>query len=354
MKLIIVGVFPPPINGLTNVTQAVYDRLISEGWFVDKFNTSLQRYSRTLLDRFSRFWVFFGVWIRIIKKISYGDLVYLPLSGGLGQVFDIVTVLLVRAKGGKLVFHHHSMAYLSKTKLLTASLFRIAGKKAVHITLCDTMMNNLHRFYGNKQGLSVSNYCFLKPVKNIKFRSTLKTVGYLSNITQEKGGWIIIQLAAEIHKKHLPIRFKVAGPCEEPLLHKALLAAHTQGILEWSGVLEDNQKKANFWDSIDLFVFPTQYVNEAEPLVIWEALIAGVPVIAYDRGCIPTQLKGVGQTIYSEDDFVKSAIKIIELYYSQPEIYQKHEQKIQEAMELAYQAMDQQWKEFIHVFHSIK
>src|SRR5262249_2677277 len=38
---------------------------------------------------------------------------------------------------------------------------------------------------------------------------------------------------------------------------------------------------------IDVLVFPTRYIHEAQPLVIYEAQAAGVVVAASRRGCIP-------------------------------------------------------------------
>ena len=62
--------------------------------------------------------------------------------------------------------------------------------------------------------------------------------------------------------------------------------------------------KARFFAMIDVFVFPTRYAHEADPLVVWEALAAGRPVIAYARGCIREQVGDAGLLIEVHQSFV--------------------------------------------------
>ena len=41
------------------------------------------------------------------------------------------------------------------------------------------------------------------------------------------------------------------------------------------------------FDTSDLFVFPSAYTNEAQPLVVLEAMAAGVPVITSNIATLP-------------------------------------------------------------------
>jgi len=64
-----------------------------------------------------------------------------------------------------------------------------------------------------------------------------------------------------------------------------------------------------------VFVFPTRYRNEAEPLVVLEALRAGCPVIAYARGCIAEMLgQGGGFAIPIGTEFVGPALDQLEVW----------------------------------------
>ena len=63
---------------------------------------------------------------------------------------------------------------------------------------------------------------------------------------------------------------------------------------------------------MDVFLFPTKYDNEAEPLVIHEALRSGVQVFACDRGAIAEMLSNGAGLVFTRDDFVQSAALHIE------------------------------------------
>ena len=54
-------------------------------------------------------------------------------------------------------------------------------------------------------------------------------------------------------------------------------------------------------------VFPTNYANEAEPLVIYEAMRQGVHVIACDRGSIAEMLCNGAGLAFSSERIVESA-----------------------------------------------
>ncbi len=54
-------------------------------------------------------------------------------------------------------------------------------------------------------------------------------------------------------------------------------------------------------------MFPTNYANEAEPLVIYEAMRQGVHVIACDRGAIAEMLRNGGGLAFTREHMVESA-----------------------------------------------
>ncbi len=86
---------------------------------------------------------------------------------------------------------------------------------------------------------------------------------------------------------------RVAEPCYDGYLVEALKMATEEGLLERLGPVY-GKDKSQFWKMTDAFVFPTQ--NEAEPLVLWEAPAAGVPIfpmteVAFFRSLKPGALQ---------------------------------------------------------------
>ncbi|GKQ59347.1 hypothetical protein QMTAC487_32080 [Sphaerotilus sp. FB-3] len=110
-------------------------------------------------------------------------------------------------------------------------------------------------------------------------------IGFLSNITTEKGifdFFAVIRRASEIG---LSYQAEIVGPVDSSIKHKfqneLLKLPHTKHLGPLYG-----PDKQRFFQEIDLLLFPTRYANEAEPVTLHEALQAGATVVAMQRGCI--------------------------------------------------------------------
>ena len=81
---------------------------------------------------------------------------------------------------------------------------------------------------------------------------------------------------------------------------------------------------------------PTKYKNEAEPLVIHEAMSHGVAVIAWDRGCISNIIpKNTGIVIKKDKQYVSDAVNQIIYWINYPE-------KLKIIKELSFQQFNRQ------------
>jgi glycosyltransferase involved in cell wall biosynthesis len=81
--------------------------------------------------------------------------------------------------------------------------------------------------------------------------------------------------------------FVVAGDHENTEYHEQIAELRTRfgPRLNLFGFV-GGELKATFFESIDVLVFPSRYVNEASPMVCYEALAMGVPVIVTRVGAV--------------------------------------------------------------------
>jgi len=317
--VLMVGGFPPPVHGMSAITDVIYRRLLREGVRVRKMDVSPISLSSSFFIKMARIWPFMKAWLGILSiartdgELGYAK-VYVALSGGWGMLFDLITITICRLKGVGCVLHHHSFSYFYKKSVLADVLFRVGGKgRLSHVVLCEEMSDAMKMLYPGSGDVIVLSNASLIHLEDMEAssRSKISTVGYLSNITSEKGGDIFINLAYASKKHGLPLRFIMAGPCTDEGLRSKINGAVAAGFLEWCGPVY-GEKKADFWRQADVFVFPTKYRNEAEPLVLWEAFSWGTPVISFRRGCIATQMGDKGGVLLSKkDDFVNVSLAVL-------------------------------------------
>jgi glycosyltransferase involved in cell wall biosynthesis len=245
-------------------------------------------------------------------------MVYRPINGGSGQVYDLVYLLLCRGLGKKIFIHHHSFNYLNKRSGLFSLLSKIAGKNAIHIALGDAMKVKLIEHYNLRESnvLVLSNLAFFEPnkVNNVTVNEKV-CIGHLANLCTDKGVDTFIGICRLLKKNNIDFSAKIAGPFADTD-SKALVMKAIDDLseIQYLGPLY-NQDKVVFYQSLDCFIFPSKYKNEAEPLVLYEAAMWGSLLLGTKRGCmndVITKLNGVtvNESAESEDLLANNIIKL--------------------------------------------
>jgi glycosyltransferase involved in cell wall biosynthesis len=310
-----IGVFPPPVRWKTLINFLMKQKLSNFGARLEIVDLPASS-STSFAARFARFFRMTGkIGFALKVLISKANRsVYISFSGGYGQLYDILFLSLARLFRKKIYIHHHSFAYIDRFSIITQTAFFIAGKRAVHIMLSENMGLLLkERYRGINKTVWVSNAAFIdvrEDGKQERQQDNIR-VGFLSNITAEKGIFEFLVIAESL--KTSPIEMKIAGPFDDEITEKAVMGriANLKNV-EYMGPKYGGDKSA-FYDGIDVLLFPTKYANEAEPVVIHEAMSHGVAVIASQRGCIGDMLcSNEGLLVESTDDFVEIAVKQIE------------------------------------------
>ena len=322
----VVGAFPEPVHGLANVNEAMAVRLAARGNVV-RFDTALAARARS-------------PWRRAVARLSLLLLVpklaalvllrrptavYIGLSGGAGQALDGLLAAVARCWAIPVFVHHHSFRYINHRSRLAGAVLRIVDN-ATHVTLCEEMAKRLQARYPKSvrnlfvlPNAALFSTAFERIVRAHKGQPL--TVGFLSNITREKGIFTFFAILDRLAHKGVAVRAVIAGPVAARIsveFSQALAGAPNATHI---GAVHGDQK-SRFFDAVDLLVFPSHYENEADPLTIAEAIGAGVPVVASDKGCIAAAL-GYGAGVHFPDDeqLVDNMARFISRVTASSELY---------------------------------
>lgn len=325
--VVALGAFPPPVHGMALLNAAVRDRLRAAGVEVQVLNIAAPRLGHHALGHLNKLIrVFRAYWQLLTSRASVKSSLYMSVSGGWGQGYELGFIAVARLRGLKCVLHHHSFAYLGRARTLTACLVWLAGRHSVHVTLSENMGNRLRSIY-NVQGkvFAVSNASLLlgesSLIKQCHARYSTLVIGFLSNISCEKGIFTFLDLVAAAIAEGVKLSARIAGPFQDFATEQKVRHRLAElPMVEYVGSVYGHEK-LDFFRSLDAFIFPTRYVNEAEPLVILEAMQQELPVIAYGRGAIPEVLDAsCGLVVSPGDDFTEPALALLREWAASPEV----------------------------------
>lgn len=307
--VIAIGQFPPPVTGFSYITACVVEvmrgrqEVLSVNIGPDANLAGLAKHLQRIARTARACGMLLSHAVRHRSRTSY-----VACEGSLGLVYTLAVVVLARGLGYRIILHHHSFNYVDARRRLMVLLLAFGGDLR-HAFLCSDMRDRFERTYGRiVQSVIISNAAFVAPSSPEQGTAPAGplVLGHLSNLTREKGLHLFLDLLRSEVARGRMVRGILAGPvalAEDRLLIEAA-CAELGPALSYLGPLYGAQKTA-FYEDIDVFVFGTTYVNEAQPTVLFEALAAGCKVLSFDRGCIARQVEEDGLVLAKTADFVE-------------------------------------------------
>jgi glycosyltransferase involved in cell wall biosynthesis len=302
---------PPPTHGQAIVNRAILEALLAAHGSIKLVNTSpgtLQRDVRYHLRRL-RLHIFHAIPSILSRK---GSAVYSSVESGYGMLYNCLIVLFARIMCLRIVLHHHSASYTKVFRLRFGLLSWLAGKEALHIVLDEPMMKDIKARYQSVAKVIVAHNACHVPEASVEERANRPlTCGFMSNLSREKGLDTFIDCLRVARSAGLDLHAILAGPPTSAEAKKMIEEAKNDfgNVLTVLGPVS-GASKDQFFKSIDVFLFPTRYKNEAQPLVILEAMSHGVPIVATNHGYCAELIGSAGITA-SISEFVISAIDFL-------------------------------------------
>jgi glycosyltransferase involved in cell wall biosynthesis len=314
---------PPPVTGMTLVNQRIVAELQQRGT-VTIINLSSGGAGRRRAWKLIRSIRHLGASLRVLKGSAGSGNLYLALNSGPAVALDIVLVTAARVRRRRVFFHHHSFRFINAPSRLLHTLYRIGGDRITDIALCNEMAAGLQRAYGRCAVRVVPNLIDPGEATPEGHRSPGPVrLGHLANLSLEKGVGRVIDAFRHSRAAGLPVELHLAGRFASDDARSLVEEARAEwpeavfyhGFVSGAG-------KSDFYAGIDLFLYPTDYAVEAQPLVLLEALSAGVPVLTVDRGCIGSLAATAREgavTLSTLDDFSERVTGLVRSFAAAPD-----------------------------------
>jgi glycosyltransferase involved in cell wall biosynthesis len=307
---------PPPIHGVSTINKYVLEseiinQNIEKKLLEIKFSNSVQELTHF---SFSKFFKFIKLFFSLFKTLfSFKpDFVYFSIMPvGKGFYRDFIYVLLMKLFRTKIIFHiHNSGINDKKHSFIKSKMYKCVFDNSFIIHLSEGLLQKeiMPLNLKNAKLFAVNNGVEIVEFQKSKIEKSKVNILFLSNLFPEKGVFTILNVFKDLFVENTNIQLDIIG---ENFLNenKKIREFIFNNKLENSVFLHENIHNENrfpFFEKADIFAFPSQLKCESFPLVLLEAMMFKLPVVAYEIGAVAEIVKN------TESGFVAELGNILE------------------------------------------
>jgi glycosyltransferase involved in cell wall biosynthesis len=281
---------PPPLHGAAVMGEAAATSKRLRDLFdvtvipirVNSGLSSLQRFG------LGKVWASLKLCAEVARALATRPVaMYLTINvAGFAFWRDFLLVTLCRIAGIRRIFHLHMKGLRNnyeRSRLMRAAYRWVFGAAEV-IHLSERLYSDVapvvpvQRFHVVANGLDVAAAAVSERPQRVP------TVLFLSNLYESKGPLDLLEASRRILARGIAHNLVFAGAGAEPHVVERIHAAGPP--VNWVGPV-DGPRKAALLAEADVFVFPSWYHFECQPLVVIEAMAAGKAIIASGEAAIP-------------------------------------------------------------------
>ncbi len=300
-ELWIVSNVPPPVHGVSAFNAALLRRLEQRGVPARLFRVGT-RGALTDVERVSagKLAADAGTVARLAlaaaRRGATRPVIYFtPSQGGAAVLRDVAVARVARLAGIPLVAHVHGCGWLdARARGGWQAPLMLDALRGCATVIC--LGESYARRMRDATGLrcvGVNNGVAAPVGVGVKVVSAKVELLYLSNLIRSKGLWTAALALRELRARGVAARLRCAGAWsrddERVDFMRDFAAELAAGTVELVGFAEE-EAKARLLAEAHVFVLPTEYPPEGQPLSLIEAMAAGVVPVTTTQGGIPDLL----------------------------------------------------------------
>lgn len=319
-QILVVGPVPPPLTG---VSVAIEQLLVKNEWddvrlhHLDTTRKQIEPTGRVRLEKIVTDvrYVMAVIW-KLLRTSA--RVLYFPISQNrLGVLRDSFVAVAASLFGRRVVAHVHGghfRAMYDGLGRLERGLVRYAlGKLDAVIVLGESLRPMFDGILPAERVAVVGNGVLdsipeedLERAIAARSASEALRIVFLSNLIESKGFGDLILAGARLRDAGVPFEITFAGAWEsEAVARRTGRLVADLGLEDhcrFVGIVEGEAKWAALLNA-SVFVLPSKYPLEGQPIAILEAMAVALPVVSTARGCIPEMVEdGANGYIVPEGD----------------------------------------------------
>ncbi len=297
MNILLIGPLPDPVTGESIANQTFVNHLKKKRIQHACINTTGYKNIQSSHGKFSlsKIFQFLKVYRNIPKIISHKGVIYITIGQtffGVVKYAPFIIAALITRKPYYLHLHGnflgHTYRSLSGIKKL---IFRwLVGNARGGIVLSESLKTNFRDLLPSAQIHVVENFALDDLFKIDIADKQFKTLNllFLSNLIPEKGIEDFLDALLRLQQKNIPFHADIGGAFEaasENRVRQKMRKIDAK-FLEYHGFVSGSQKQ-HLLQTANVFVLPTYYKIEGQPISIIEALATGNIIVSTQQGGIP-------------------------------------------------------------------
>jgi len=285
-KTLLIGPFSPPITGVSFANDTLLEGLRENKTKMDFINFSYLTLKDDLGQFSLRKFFFYTKLYLYLYKIPSFDVIYMtPGQTFLGILKYSPFILISKIFNKDTIIHIHGnhlwKEYENLNGLKKKIFHQIISIFDKGIVLSPKLRKNLTPFIEDKNIYEVYNFVENNILNNLSIKDIHNkntnelNIVYLSNLMKEKGIFDLLEALLLLKKKNIKFKVRIAGVIdrsEKYNLNK--LFQQLKEEVEYLGVVKANDKLRLLINS-NIFILPTYYAMEGQPISILEAMATG-------------------------------------------------------------------------------